>query len=201
MVSIDTRARKKPRKDSDSHKKTQEVSKQTKDQNPSIFINFIDDWIGFSEHYDAAPAARQPVLTYLPADATKRDAVVLAFKVLRLTKLHSTHGTPTNAMGDDEYHPLSKNGSNLTEAGGIGYMVVDVLDSPNHGLGDEYVRARKWVEDELSFDRDAKFSTFETTIRVLGGLLSAYHLSDNDPLYLDKAIDLADRMLPAFDTP
>ena len=41
----------------------------------------------------------------------------------------------------------------------------------------------------------------QTTIRVLGGLLSAYHFSGGDKLYLDKAVDLADRMLPAFDTP
>jgi len=30
--------------------------------------------------------------------------------------------------------------------------------------------------------------------------LSAYHLSDEDSLYLEKAIELADRMLPAFNT-
>lgn len=41
----------------------------------------------------------------------------------------------------------------------------------------------------------------QTTIRVLGGLLSAYHLSGGDSLYLEKAVDLADRMIPAFDTP
>jgi hypothetical protein len=40
----------------------------------------------------------------------------------------------------------------------------------------------------------------QVTIRVLGGLLSAYHLSDGDKLYLDRAIDLADRILPIFDT-
>lgn len=40
----------------------------------------------------------------------------------------------------------------------------------------------------------------QTTIRVLGGLLSAYHLSQ-DSLYLERAIDLADRILPVFDTP
>ena len=39
----------------------------------------------------------------------------------------------------------------------------------------------------------------QTTIRVLGGLLSAYHLSEDD-LFLKKAIDLADRIMPAFDT-
>ncbi len=36
---------------------------------------------------------------------------------------------------------------------------------------------------------------------MLGGLLSAYHLSGGDKLYLTRARDLADRMLPVFDTP
>lgn len=36
---------------------------------------------------------------------------------------------------------------------------------------------------------------------MLGGLLSAYHLSSNDPLYLEKAVELADRILPVFETP
>lgn len=35
---------------------------------------------------------------------------------------------------------------------------------------------------------------------MLGGLLSAYRLSDEDPLYLDKAVELADHMLPVFNT-
>lgn len=35
----------------------------------------------------------------------------------------------------------------------------------------------------------------------MGGLLSAYHLSSFDPIYLEKAVALADRMLPVFDTP
>ena len=39
------------------------------------------------------------------------------------------------------------------------------------------------------------------TIRVLGGLLSSYHLSGNDPLYLQKATDLGDRILGAFNSP
>lgn len=36
---------------------------------------------------------------------------------------------------------------------------------------------------------------------MLGGLLAAYHLSGEDSLYLEKAIDLADRILPVFNTP
>lgn len=43
-------------------------------------------------------------------------------------------------------------------------------------------------------------SFFETTIRVLGGLLSAFEFS-GDQVFLDKARDLGDRLLAAFDTP
>lgn len=35
---------------------------------------------------------------------------------------------------------------------------------------------------------------------MFGGLLSAYELSGRDPLYLEKAIDLADRIMPVFET-
>lgn len=73
-------------------------------------------------------------------------------------------------MGDDEYHPIAQRGSNLTKAGGIGYMVVDVLDTLQiMKLDSEYQRARKWVEQKLTFERDAKFSTFEVrTIPLCG---------------------------------
>ena len=65
-------------------------------------------------------------------------------------------------MGDDEYHPISHKGSNLTEAGGIGYTIVDAIDTMLlMGLDNEYVRARSWVERKLSFERDAEFNTFE----------------------------------------
>ncbi|KAJ7016913.1 glycoside hydrolase family 47 protein [Mycena alexandri] len=129
------------------------------------------------------------------ADLTKRDTIVAAFK-------HAWSAYERDAMGDDEYHPITKKGSNLTDAGGIGYTVIDSIDTMLlMGLEDEYARARKWVETSMSFDRDANFNTFETTIRVLGGLLSAYELTDGDELYLERAVDLADRLLPVFDTP
>ncbi|KAJ7218208.1 glycoside hydrolase family 47 protein [Mycena rebaudengoi] len=129
------------------------------------------------------------------ADIPKRDAVVAAFK-------HAWLAYERDAMGDDEYHPISRKGSNLTDAGGIGYTVIDSIDTMLlMGLTEEYSRARAWVENSMNFERDANFHTFETTIRVLGGLLSAYELSDSDPLYLGLAIDLADRILPVFNTP
>jgi uncharacterized protein YyaL (SSP411 family) len=80
-------------------------------------------------------------------------------------------------------------------------MILDSLDTIMlMNLEDEYAQAREWIEKKLSFDKHQDVNLFETTIRVLGGLLSAYHLSGNDKLYLDKAIDLGDRLLGAFDS-
>jgi mannosyl-oligosaccharide alpha-1,2-mannosidase len=52
-----------------------------------------------------------------------------------------------------------------------------------------------WVTDAMPLHpiQDAEVSIFETTIRVLGGLLSAYALT-NDKQLLDKAVDLGDRL-------
>lgn len=68
-------------------------------------------------------------------------------------------------MGADEYHPISGQGSNLSSAGGIGYTIVDAIDSMLlMGLDAEYSRARRWVEDELMFDREGNFNTFEVRL-------------------------------------
>ncbi|KAI8981325.1 glycoside hydrolase [Trametes punicea] len=158
-------------------------------RNPSVVTEPLAEFIGTGDIQRSGH--RQANFS---ADIPKRDAVVAAFK-------HAWLAYERDAMGDDEYHPISHKGSNLTEAGGIGYTVVDSLDTIIiMGLHDEYERARDWVATKMSFDRDAQFNTFETTIRVLGGLLSAYTLT-NDSMYLEKAKDLADRILPAFDTP
>ncbi len=80
-------------------------------------------------------------------------------------------------MGADEYHPISHEGTNLTEGGGIGYTVVDSLDSMLiMGLNEEYNRAKRWIEQNLSFERDAAFSTFE--VRLLSPVLSNSSLLD-----------------------
>ena len=57
-------------------------------------------------------------------------------------------------------------------------------------LKEEFSEAKGWVEKELHFDINKDVNLFETTIRVLGGLLSTYHLS-GEKVFLDKARDLA----------
>ncbi|OWZ42101.1 mannosyl-oligosaccharide alpha-1,2-mannosidase [Cryptococcus neoformans c45] len=142
--------------------------------------------------------------TKLEADIEKREAVKEAFE-------WSWRAYEKHAWGADEYQPLTQTGSNLTSAGGVGYTIVDSIDSLLiMDLIPEYKRARDWVRDHLNFDKDAQFNTFETTIRLLGGLLSAHYLSSTHsstaiqadaPLYLDLAIDLGERLLGAFTSP
>ncbi|KAJ0375740.1 hypothetical protein COL26b_006062 [Colletotrichum chrysophilum] len=92
---------------------------------------------------------------------------------------------------------------------GLGWIIVDSLDTMMlMNLTEPLSDARKWLHRSLTWDQDQDVNTFETTIRMLGGLLSAHYLSTQlphaaskrDSVYLSKAIDLADRLLVAFDS-
>lgn len=80
--------------------------------------------------------------------------------------------------------------------------IFDALDTMIiMGLEDEYQRALEHVKSiDWAFTNDPS-KTFETNIRYLGGLLSAYDLRPDQAL-LDKAIELADKVImPAYNTP
>ncbi|KAJ3085971.1 mannosyl-oligosaccharide alpha-1,2-mannosidase, partial [Quaeritorhiza haematococci] len=124
---------------------------------------------------------------------TRAGAVVKAMK-------HTWDGYVKYAWGFDELHPLSKTGRDWGD-GGLGFTIIDALDTLwIMNLKDEFKKARDWVDEKLDFDTaKGPVNLFETTIRVLGGLLSTHDLSQ-DPLFLHKAVDLADRLLAAFET-
>jgi hypothetical protein len=53
----------------------------------NLVANFAESWIGLSERWEPSDlGAGKPVFTHLPADTLKRDAVVAAFKVRRLSE-------------------------------------------------------------------------------------------------------------------
>ena len=100
---------------------------------------------------------------------------------------------------------------------GLGWIIVDSLDTMIlMNLTDRVSTAREWIGKSLTWDQDQDVNTFETTIRMMGGLLRAHYLSNEFPslapqadddagaagedLYLEKAKDLADRLLSAFDS-
>ena len=98
---------------------------------------------------------------------------------------HAWKGYKSYAWGHDELRPISKT---YSEWFMLGLTIVDSLDTLwLMNMMEEYKEARDWVANELIFDKHVTVNLFETTIRVLGGLLSIYHLSA-DPMYLTKAV-------------
>ena len=82
----------------------------------------------------------------------------------------------------------------------MGVTLVDSLDTLwIMDLQEEFNDAKEWIKNSLSFHNANSVSVFETTIRELGGLLAAYELS-KDEVFLMKAQQLGDLLLPAFNT-
>uniref|UniRef100_A0A452I8I7 alpha-1,2-Mannosidase n=1 Tax=Gopherus agassizii TaxID=38772 RepID=A0A452I8I7_9SAUR len=121
----------------------------------------------------------------------RQMAVIEAFR-------HAWKGYKEFAWGHDELKPLSKS---YSEWFGLGLTLIDALDTMwILGLKEEFEEAKKWVATDLLLDKNVDVNLFESTIRILGGLLSAYHLS-GDSLFLEKAKDIGSRLMPAFNTP
>lgn len=100
---------------------------------------------------------------------------------------------------------------------GMGWIIIDSLDTMIlMNQTSRLQHAREWLAKTLTWDQNQDVNTFETTIRMLGGLLSAHYLSNEYPhlaalkdddlgqagedLYLEKATDLAGRLMAAFES-
>ena len=130
----------------------------------------------------------------------RQKSVVEAF-------LHAWKGYKTHAWGHDHLKPISRTSNNWFH---LGLTLIDSLDTmyimglnkgnkkqliviiffliERNGVA-EFNEARLWVRDSLSFNGNRDVNLFETTIRILGGLLSTYHLSADD-MFLEKAVFL-----------
>ncbi|XP_060609238.2 mannosyl-oligosaccharide 1,2-alpha-mannosidase IA [Anolis sagrei] len=106
------------------------------------------------------------------------------------------------AWGLNELKPISKQGHSSNLFGNIqGATIVDALDTLYiMEMKDEFKEAKEWVEKNLDFNVNAEVSVFEVNIRFVGGLLSAYYLSGEE-IFRTKAVELGEKLLPAFNTP
>ncbi|XP_073532044.1 mannosyl-oligosaccharide 1,2-alpha-mannosidase IA [Phyllobates terribilis] len=107
-----------------------------------------------------------------------------------------------NAWGLNELKPIQKQGHSSNLFGNIqGATIVDSLDTLFiMGMKDEFKDAKEWVEKNLDFNVNAEVSVFEVNIRFVGGLLSAYYLCGEE-IFRRKAVELGEKLLPAFNTP
>ncbi|XP_034727627.1 mannosidase, alpha, class 1B, member 1b isoform X5 [Etheostoma cragini] len=135
------------------------------------------------ENKEGSPA-NQKVQLSVESVANWREAVQEAFR-------HAWKGYKDFAWGHDELRPLSKS---YSEWFGLGLTLIDALDTMwILGLKEEFEEAKTWVAAELTFNKNVDVNLFESTIRILGGLLSTYHLT-GDTLFLDKAAAVAEVM-------
>jgi mannosidase alpha-like ER degradation enhancer 2 len=119
---------------------------------------------------------------------------------VRAEFLHAWNGYEQDAWGHDALRPLSKTphdwyGESLlmTPVDALDTMILMKLDA-------DAEKAKRLIDNELSFDRDIYVKNFEITIRLLGGLLSSYQLT-GDKRLLALALDLGRRLLPVFNSP
>lgn len=125
----------------------------------------------------------------------KRDVIKQAFSF-------SWMGYKRKAWMQDELSPVSGKYRNPFCAWGA--TLVDSLDTLYMmGLKEEFEEAVDAVK-EIDFTTSPRndIPLFETVIRYLGGLVAAYDISDGaHRILLDKAVELADILMGAFDTP
>ena len=112
----------------------------------------------------------------------------------------SWHAYEQYAWGHDELRPISRTPRDWYDESLL-MTPVDSLDALLiMGLHDEAEKAKSLIVEKLSFDKDISVQNFEVTIRLLGGLLSAYQMT-HDKRLLRLADDLGTRLLPVFNSP
>ncbi|KAJ8121010.1 hypothetical protein ONZ43_g2431 [Nemania bipapillata] len=180
-----------------------------------LIVSLLYYFGAFQEHHDTV-AAPWGWLTSSSESGKSADWLGRRQRVVEAFTL-SFDAYSRYAWGYDVFHPVSKKGIQMAPSG-MGWIIVDALDTMIlMNLTSRVTHARDWISNSLTYDQNQDVSTFETTIRMLGGLLSAHYLSNEYPqlapiadddagapgedLYLEKARDLADRLMVAFDTP
>ncbi|KAI9834258.1 MAG: hypothetical protein M1819_003096 [Sarea resinae] len=123
-------------------------------------------------------------------------------RTIKESFIHAWTGYKDKAWLHDELSPIS--GKFRDPFCGWAATLVDTLDTLwIMGLKSDFEEAVKAVE-KIDFTTTPRndIPLFETTIRYLGGLLAAYDISKSKyPILLDKAVELAEVLMGAFDTP
>jgi mannosyl-oligosaccharide alpha-1,2-mannosidase len=173
------------------------VSRHSYDWRRAPFVNKVETYIPLptgTPHTLPLIQAQSPSETR--SQRKKREARKLA---VRNEFQRAWQSYRQLAWARDELKPIRAQG--LDTFGGWGATLVDSLDTLwMMGFKDEFYEAVEAVA-AIDFGKSEmkSVSVFETTIRYLGGLLSAYDLSA-EPMLLEKAVQLGEMLYRAFDT-
>jgi mannosyl-oligosaccharide alpha-1,2-mannosidase len=110
------------------------------------------------------------------------------------------HNYAQRCLGRDQIKPVSGGSEAFFFPKGppLGLTIVEALDTLYvMGLDAEVEQGVRWIAQSLDFDIDGEVQVFETGIRMVGGLLSAW-CATHDKTLLKLTKDLTDRLAPAF---
>ncbi|KAK2809678.1 hypothetical protein FQN49_008595 [Arthroderma sp. PD_2] len=171
-------------------------------------------WEKQPEHFPIAesdviplPTGRAKQLPKIQFDFPAESAEAKEARQEKLVKIKSSlkrswDGYRKHAWTHDEVRP--KSGGYRDPFMGWGATLVDSLDTLwIAGMREEFEEAVRAVGNiDFKTSKRKDIPLFETVIRYLGGLIGAYDISDGQyRTLLDKAIELADILMGAFDTP
>ena len=103
-------------------------------------------------------------------------------------------------FGQDQIKPVSGSPERFffTDGPPLGLSIVEALGTLHvMGLDSELEEGVRWIAQNLRFDIDGEVQVFETSIRIVGGLLSGWCATREKKL-LALAREMADRLMPAF---
>ena len=167
-------------------------------------------WRKLQEHFPVSSTIQLPTGSAKPFPRVQRATEKLEasgadderLAAVRAAAGHAWGGYREKAFGYDEVRPVS--GKYNNPFNGWGASLVDALDTLwIMGMEEQFEEALKIVEKiDFTWSPRSDIPLFETTIRYLGGLLAAYDVSGRQYLILlDKAVELAEVLYSAFDTP
>lgn len=171
-------------------------------------------WTKFPEHFPvpsesiiSLPTAKPKSIPKIQAEPKGENWSAKADREAKLGAIkeaftHAWGGYKKYAWLQDELSPVS--GAFRNPFCGWGATLVDTLDTLwIMGLKSEFDQAAKAV-NQIDFTTATRedIPLFETNIRYLGGLLAAYDISGGKYRnLLDKAVEIAEILMCAFDTP
>ncbi|XP_050313320.1 mannosyl-oligosaccharide 1,2-alpha-mannosidase IA [Anthonomus grandis grandis] len=165
-------------------------------------VNQLDEVLG-PEIVTVPPAAAQSYPIRQGGEDREASVREKRDKVKEMMK-HAWDNYVKYAWAKNELRPVSKRGhpGSIFGTQPLGASILDGLDTLYiMGMFDEFKKARDWVDKEFDVNNVvADVSVFEVNIRFIGGLLTCYALT-GDVMFRDKAQKIADKLLPAFNTP
>lgn len=169
-------------------------------------------WAKLPERYPVEtfiplPTGKPVAIPAVQAKAPTLDTSAEAIRKKRLAAVkesfaHSWAGYKSHAWLQDEVIPIKGGAKNTF--GGWAATLVDGLDSLwIMGMKEEFEEAVKSLDQlDFTYTDELSINVFETTIRYLGGFLATYDISEQAyPVLLTKAVEVAELLMCAFDTP